>query len=67
MQGMERDENFKDQVDQYALLNPSCRNQVKKQLSVLEEELRKDRLLWLQVRMYIHTHDLLFNRFCLTF
>ncbi|CAM6129309.1 unnamed protein product [Calypogeia fissa] len=48
IKGMERDEKFKDEVDQYALLNPSCRNQVKKQLSVLEEHLRKDRLLWLQ-------------------
>jgi hypothetical protein len=46
---MERDERFKDQVDQYALLNPSCRMQVKKQLSVLEEQLRKERVLWLQV------------------
>ncbi|OAE24867.1 hypothetical protein AXG93_2931s1090 [Marchantia polymorpha subsp. ruderalis] len=45
---IEKNERFKDDVEKYALLNPSCRKQVSRQITVLEDELRRDKLVWLQ-------------------
>ncbi|KAL2643623.1 hypothetical protein R1flu_011210 [Riccia fluitans] len=41
----EKDEKFKSEVEN---LNSSCKNQVKRQISVLQDELQKDKLVWLQ-------------------